>query len=124
MRNMLRGYIEHDIRQLSLLITKTIIPLKLKTKRLSRLPKDEASGKRKLSTSEDVNTDKREIPNEIVSHKFQTFSRSYEPVKGNNSNDALPTYIKSSWDIETTFELDSDGNVDELSKYRCVSGIT
>jgi len=131
MRNMLRGFIEQDIRQLSLLMTKTIIPLKPKTKRLSGLLKDEASGKRKLRTSEDVNTDKREIPNEIVSHKFQIFRRNYEPVKGNRqspisteySNDALPTYIKSTWDIESTFELDSDGSVDELSKYRCVSGI-
>jgi len=130
MRNMLTRFIEYDIRQLSLLMTKTVIQLKLKTKHHSGLRKGSSSGRIKLHTSENVNTEKKETPHEIASRKFQTFCRSYEPVNGGRGSlisagysNVSPSNTSSSWDIRTTFKWHSNNNLDGSSKYRCISRI-
>jgi len=132
MRNLVKGFLEWDIRKLSLLMTKTVIPLKLKTKSHSGLRKEKASRKRKLRTSGNMNTHGK-IPDEIAGRKFQTFYMNREPI---NSRGGSPisarfsnlshccTNMSSTWDIGSTFGWNSDNNLNELYDCRRISEIT
>jgi len=79
-RNMLKGFIEQDIKEMSLLMTKILIPMKL-SKLRQELPRESTYGKRKLRSSECFNLNEREVLLEIADVKPLVFCRS-EKVPG------------------------------------------
>jgi len=74
-RNMLKGFIEQDIKEISRLLNKLIIPMKL-SKRRQGLRMGSTCGKRKLRSSECINLDAKEALREIADVKPLVLCRS------------------------------------------------
>jgi len=79
-RNMLKGFIEQDIKEMSLRMTKLLIPMKL-SKLRQGIPRESTCRKRKLRSSEFFDLDDREVFLEIADVKPLVFCRS-EKVSG------------------------------------------
>lgn len=77
---MLKGFIEQDIKEMSLLMTKILIPMKL-SKLRQGIPRESTCGKRKLRSSDCPDLDDREVFLEVADVKPLVFCRS-EKVSG------------------------------------------
>jgi len=97
-RSMLKGFIKQDIKVMSRLMTKLIIPMKL-FKLRQGLPRESTCGKRKLPSPEFINSDAREAFREIADVKPLVLCRSEKVsgiIAGSNDGDNFEKLSRAS----------------------------